>query len=121
LALLLMWALAACQHAQKPQRAMFDEAEAAFRNGHYDAALERYEAFQKAFPDHPLAPLARQRVSNIEREFNAVMDRKAGAKPIYLRPVGPEESAQVSGGVVHALPVAPTPAPAASPMLRSVP
>jgi hypothetical protein len=119
---LLALALAACHPSQKPQRSLFDDAEAAYRSGNYDIAIKNYEAFEKAFPDHPLAPLAKQRIGNIEREFESVMARKQGSKPIYLRPVGLDESEQVSGGVVHALPPSSQAPPAAAqPLLRSAP
>ena len=100
--------LIACQPPRRPQRELFDEAEIAYRSGNYDLAIEHYEAFRKAFPDHTLAPLAQQRISNIEREVNSVMQRKIGTKPIYLRPVDLNETTEVSGGVVHALPPTPT-------------
>lgn len=114
LLLTLLLTLLACQPPRRPQRELFDEAEIAYRSGNYDLAIEHYEAFRKTFPDHTLAPLAQQRINNIEREVNSVMQRKIGTKPIYLRPVDLNETTEVSGGVVHALPPAPPP-PSPSP------
>lgn len=76
-----------CQPQRHPERELFDEAEAAYRNGHYDRAIEHYEAFLKASPDHQLARLAQERILNIERELEVVMGRRNGPRPIYLRPV----------------------------------
>jgi hypothetical protein len=78
--------LAACQPPRTPERAIFDQGETAYRQGNFDLALERYEAFLKAAPGHQLAPLAQQRILVIERELEAVMGRKIGPRPIYLRP-----------------------------------
>lgn len=76
----------ACQPERTPQRHLFDQGDAAFRKGHYDLALEHYKAFVKAAPNHQLAPLAQQRIVNIERQLEHVLGRKNGPRPIYLRP-----------------------------------
>jgi len=96
LALALAVAASACQPATKPHREVFEEAEQAYRAGHYDRALERYEVFLKNSPDHQLAPLAQQRILSIERELEVVMGRREGPRPIYLRPVGDEPEGPLS-------------------------
>lgn len=98
LALLLAGVFAACQPATKPHREVFEEAETAYRAGHYDRALERYEVFLKSSPDHQLAPLAQQRILSIERELEVVMGRREGPRPIYLRPIGDGPEGPLSNG-----------------------
>ncbi len=87
LVLMLASCLLACQPERLSDRSLFDEAEQAYRQGHYDRAVELYEAFLKGSPDPQLARLAERRVLSIEREIETVMGNRAGPRPIYLRPV----------------------------------
>lgn len=97
--LTLLLHLVACQQERKPASDLFQEAEQAYRGGDYDEALRKYEEFLEQDPNSPLSSLAKQRISNIEREFNNVMGNKKGLHPIYLKPnkggqTGPNENPQ---------------------------
>ena len=87
LAAIFVLVTSACKPERRPAREVFNEAEEAYRAGAYDEALERYEQFLREAPEHQLAPLAQQRVLNIERELEVIMGRRNGPRPIYLRPV----------------------------------
>lgn len=74
----------ACQPVHVSPRALFDEAEAAYRVGNYDVAHQQYMKFLKQNPDPQLAILAERRMRSIEREFDNVMGQKTGPRPVYV-------------------------------------
>lgn len=79
-----MLAATACEDPQHTQTQAFEYAEAHYRNGDYDAALDGYQAFLKAYPDSPLAETAELRIRCIHREVRAVMMKKDSPRPMYM-------------------------------------
>jgi hypothetical protein len=76
----------ACHDPLPPPAQAFEDAEARLREGDYDGATRLYQTFLASHPHSPLAPIARQRLRNIDRELEAVMGRRATPAPIYIRP-----------------------------------
>ncbi len=74
----------ACEDPQHTQTQAFQYAEAHYRDGDYDAALDGYQAFLDAYPDSPLAKTAELRIRCIHREVRAVMMQKDTPRPRYV-------------------------------------
>lgn len=87
-----------CQEPAPPQTDLFELAEEHLQRGDYDGATRNYEAFLERYPHSPLAPIAEQRLRNIDRELEAVMGRRSTPAPIYIRPAEPEEEDTESAG-----------------------
>lgn len=87
-----LW-LAACEDPKAPPATQFERAEELLRAGDYDGATRLYEEFIDDHPHSPLAPIARLRLRNIDRELEAVMGRRATPAPIYVRPDVPAPDA----------------------------
>lgn len=83
--------LASCQEPTPPQTDLFEQAEVLLHRGDYDGATRYYRAFLDRHPNSPLAPVAEQRLRNIDRELEAVMGRRSTPAPIYIRPSEPVE------------------------------
>lgn len=75
----------------QPSRAYFDEAEEAYKSGHYERASLLYKEFLKSNPDPQLARLAERRSLSIEREIDNVMGKKDAARPVYISPNASDE------------------------------
>lgn len=80
-----------CHEPQPPPTDEFERAETLLHAGDYDGAAGLYTDFLDRHPSSPLAPIARQRLRNIDRELEAVMGRRSTPAPIYIRPPTPEE------------------------------
>ncbi|MBN1946678.1 MAG: hypothetical protein JW797_13470 [Bradymonadales bacterium] len=78
-----------CEQVQHPEGDRFQRAEDCLHRGDYDEAIENYQAFLEQHPGSNLAPIARQRLIDIDRELEAVMGRRACPAPIYIRPPQP--------------------------------
>lgn len=75
----------ACEDPQQTQTEAFESAEARYRTGKYNAALDGYEAFLDAYPRSPLAKTAELRIRCIHREVRSVLMRKDMPRPDYVR------------------------------------
>lgn len=82
--MVLLGAGTACEDPQRTQTQAFEYAEAHYRNGDYDAALDGYQAFLKAYPTSPLAETAELRIRCIHHEVRAVLMRKDTPRPRYV-------------------------------------
>lgn len=74
----------ACEDPRQTQTEAFEAAEAHYRNGEYDAALDGYQAFLEAYPESPLAETAELRIRGIHREVRSVLMRKDMPRPRYV-------------------------------------
>ncbi len=93
---LCAWVLGAntaCEDPQQTQTQAFEYAEAHYRSGEYDAALDGYQAFLEAYPKSPLAETAELRIRCIHREVRSVLMRKDMPRPRYVG-ASDNESAQ---------------------------
>lgn len=84
-----------CEGPEITQTQAFERAEAHYRNGEYDAALDGYQAFLEAYPDSPLTETVELRIRCINREIRSVMMRKDMPRPKYVggaagKPARPE-------------------------------
>jgi len=86
-----------CHEPTTPPTELFQRAEELLQLGDYDGASSNYEAFLERFPNSPLAPIAEQRLRNIDRELEAVMGRRSTPAPIYIRPSEPVEEESETG------------------------
>ncbi len=86
-----------CQEPSSPPTDLFQRAEEFLQRGDYDGASEDYEAFLERYPNSPLAPIAEQRLRNIDRELEAIMGRRSTPAPIYIRPTEPVEEESETG------------------------
>jgi hypothetical protein len=75
---------AGCEDSQQTQTEAFEKAEAHYRTGEYDAALEGYQAFLDSYPTSPLAKTAELRIRSIHREVRSVLMRKDLPRPQYV-------------------------------------
>lgn len=91
--ILLLVGVVACDESPPRDTALFEQAEELLRGGDYEGASQAYEAFLSSHPASPLAPLAEQRLLNIDRELEAVMGRRAAPAPIYIKPAETEAEA----------------------------
>lgn len=73
----------ACTPPLPPETESFEAAEAAYRQGDYQDAIDGYQAFLKNYPASPLARVARQRLHAINRELRAVLKRTDMPRPHY--------------------------------------
>ncbi len=81
-----------CREAPERDTALFERAEQRLRSGDYEGATRDYEVFLENYPTSPFAPMARQRLTSIDRELEAVMGRRASPAPIYIRPIETREA-----------------------------
>jgi hypothetical protein len=79
-----------CDEERPAETDLFEQAEQLLRIGDSEAANRNYEEFLERYPQSPLAPLARERLANIDRQLESIMGRRAAPAPIYIRPVAPE-------------------------------
>lgn len=80
--------LVGCDETYEEETLLFERAEQRYASGDYDGAVERYERFLDLHPLSPLAPIAEQRLRNIEREIDAVMGRRGAPAPVRVNPFG---------------------------------
>lgn len=73
-----------CEGPEVTQTQAFEGAEAHYRSGEYDAALDGYQAFLEAYPDSPLTETVELRIRGINREIRSVMMRKDMPRPKYV-------------------------------------
>lgn len=93
---ILVFALG-CEGPEITQTQAFERAEAHYRNGEYDAALDGYQAFLEAYPDSPLTETVELRIRCINREIRSVMMRKDMPRPKYVG--GTSEHSESETGV----------------------
>jgi hypothetical protein len=86
----MLLAGAACEDPRQTQTQAFEKAEAHYRTGEYDAALDGYQAFLEAYPTSPLAETAELRIRSIHREVRSVLMRKDMPRPRYIGGTGKE-------------------------------
>jgi hypothetical protein len=79
-----MLAVVGCEGPEITQTQAFERAEAHYRNGEYDAALDGYQAFLEAYPESPLTETVELRIRCINREIRSVMMRKDMPRPKYV-------------------------------------
>jgi outer membrane protein assembly factor BamD (BamD/ComL family) len=91
----MLGGVVACEDPQQTQTQAFEYAEAHYRAGDYDAALDGYQAFLEAYPQSPLAETAELRIRCIHREVRSVLMRKDMPRPRY---VGAANQKQASNG-----------------------
>lgn len=72
-----------CEDPEKTETEAFEKAEAYYRDGEYEAALDGYQAFLEAYPNSPLAETAELRIRSINREVGAVMMQDKMPRPEY--------------------------------------
>ncbi len=72
----------------REETALFEQAETRYARGDYDGASTLYAEFLELHPLSPLAPIADQRLSLIDREFDAIMGRRGSPAPVYVNPLG---------------------------------
>lgn len=84
--------LVGCDETYEEETVLFERAEQRYAAGDYDGAVERYERFLEIHPLSPLAPIAEQRLRNVEREIDAVMGRRGAPAPIRVNPFGGAEA-----------------------------
>ena len=65
---------------------VFHDAEDAYRQGNYEAALTGYESFLKLYGESPLSETAKLRIRTIRREVDATLGSRVGIKPNYQKP-----------------------------------
>lgn len=80
----MLGGVAACEAPQQTQTEAFEYAEAHYRAGEYDAALDGYQAFLDTYPKSPLAETAELRIRCIHREVRSVLMRKDMPRPRYV-------------------------------------
>lgn len=85
------WAVG-CDGPRETQTVLFERAEAFYRDGDYDAALDGYQAFLAAYPDSPLSETAELRIRCIHREVRSVLMRKDMPRPRYTGKKEPAEA-----------------------------
>lgn len=73
----------ACQPSAMTETESFEHAEVAYREGHYRAAIDGYEAFLERYPRSPLAKIARLRIRCINREVRSMLGRTGMPRPLY--------------------------------------
>ena len=87
-----------CDGPEITQTQAFERAEAHYRNGEYDAALDGYQAFLEAYPESPLTETVELRIRCINREVRSVMMRKEMPRPTYVgsasMPAAPESETE---------------------------
>ena len=86
----------ACEPVHVTETASFEEAEVAYRQGHYASALDGYERFVARYPSSPLAEVAELRIRAISREIQSMLGRTKTPPPLYR---GAAESAIKKGAL----------------------
>ena len=76
-----------CREEPVRDTVLFEQAEGQLRDGDYEGATRSYNQFLAEHPSSPLAPIARQRLLNIDWELEAVTGRRYAPAPIYIRPI----------------------------------
>ena len=82
--LALMVHVAACLPSENAETQAFEHAEAYYRAGNYDRALEGYTRFLQSHPNSPMTKTAKMRVRTIHREVRSMLDCQDMPRPVYL-------------------------------------
>lgn len=80
----LIISMGACLPSENAETQAFEHAEAYYRAGNYDRALERYTRFLQSHPNSPMTKTAKMRVRTIHREVRSMLDRQDMPRPVYL-------------------------------------
>jgi len=79
----------ACAGSELSETSLFEHADQCYARGDYECASLLYERFATEHASSPLAPIARARITAIERELDAVMGRRGAQAPVFVRPFAP--------------------------------
>ena len=83
-ALTLAFHAVACLPSEDAETQAFEHAEAYYRAGNYDRALQGYTRFLKSHPNSPMTKMANMRMRTIHREVRSMLARQDMPRPVYL-------------------------------------